>query len=103
MNQSFDTVTGIKFATLLFAFLGSAVSLSYAKEMTRFQMLVAIISGTAVSVSATPLVLHYLTLTDSMERAIAFFAGLVAMRFVPVLFAWVERLRDMRLPGDKGE
>lgn len=99
MDQPINSLAGIKYATLIFALIGSAVSLSYAKEMTRFQMFVAIISGTAVSVSATPLVLQYLGMSDSLERAIAFFAGLVAMRFIPVLFAWVDRLRDIKLPN----
>lgn len=93
-----DSVAGIKYATLIFAFLGSAVSLSYAKEMTRSQALTAIVVGTLVSVMATPLVLHFLGLTDSLERAIAFFAGLAAMRAVPVFFSLIDRLRDIKLP-----
>lgn len=99
MDQPINTLAGIKYATLVFAFLGSAVSLRYAKELTRFQMFISIIAGTAVSVSASPLVLHYLNLSDSLERAIAFFAGLFAMRGVPVLLSLVDRLRDIKLPN----
>ena len=93
-----DSVAGIKYVTLVFAFLGAAVSLSYAKEMTRPQAVTAIATGAAVSVAATPLLLHVLGWPDSLERAIAFFAGLAAMRAVPVFFTLIDRLRDVRLP-----
>jgi len=92
------SVAGIKYATIVFAILGTAVSLSYAKEMTRSQVFTAIGAGTLVSVMATPLILHYLGLPDSLERAIAFFAGLAAMRAVPVFFSLIDRLRDIKLP-----
>ena len=95
-----DTVAGIKVATLVFGFLGSAVSLSYAKELTRTQAVTAVFSGTAVAVSAAPLVLRYYGLADDvLERGVAFFAGLVAMRAVPALLAVVDRLRDAKLPS----
>ncbi len=93
-----DSVAGIKYATLIFAFVGAAVSLSYAKEMTRPQALTAIIVGTVVAVMATPLALHYLGLANELERAIAFFSGLAAMRSVPVFFSLIDRLKDIQLP-----
>jgi Kef-type K+ transport system membrane component KefB len=91
-------VAGIKYATIVCAFVGAAVSLSYAKEMTKAQAVTAIIVGTAVAVMATPLALHYLGLANELERAIAFFAGLAAMRSVPVFFSLIDRLRDIKLP-----
>lgn len=93
-----DSVAGIKYSVLIFAFLGAAISLSYAKEMTRTQALTAIATGTLVAVMGAPVALHYLGLPDSLERAIAFFAGLAAMRLVPVGFALIDRLRDIKLP-----
>ena len=93
-----DSVAGIKYSVLFFAFLGAAASLSYAKEMTRTQALTAILVGTIVSVMATPLALHYLALPGELDRAIAFFAGLGAMRAVPVLFSLIDRVRDIKLP-----
>ncbi|MBY0242660.1 MAG: hypothetical protein K2X55_25435 [Burkholderiaceae bacterium] len=97
--QTTDSVAGIKIATLVFGFLGAAVSLSYTKEMTRTQAITAIFAGTAVAVSAAPLALHYLGLPDPFERGVAFFAGLVAMRAVPVLLGMVDRFRDVKLPS----
>lgn len=97
-----DSVAGIKYATMIFSFVGAAVSLSYAKEMTRPQALTAIIVGTACAVMATPLALHYLGLPSELERAIAFFAGLAAMRAVPVFFSLIDRLKDIQLPWLNG-
>lgn len=94
-----ESVTGVKAATLVFSFVGAAVSLSYAKEMTRGQAITAVLAGTAVAVSAAPLALHYLGLPDPFERGLAFFAGLVAMRAVPALLAVVDRFRNVKLPS----
>jgi hypothetical protein len=97
--QTIENVAGIKVATLVFSFIGAAVSLSYAKEMTRGQAITAVFAGTAVAVSAAPLALHYLGLPDPFERGLAFFAGLVAMRAVPALLAVVDRFRNVKLPS----
>lgn len=93
-----DSIAGIKYGVIIFAFLGAAVSLSYAKEMTRGQAVTAMLTGTAVAVMAAPVALHYLDLPPSLERAVAFFAGLAAMRAVPVFFTLIDRLRDIKLP-----
>ena len=93
-----DSIAGIKYGVLIFSFLGAAVSLSYAKEMTRGQAVTAILTGTAVAVMAAPVALHYLELPDSLERAVAFFAGLGAMRAISVFFSLIDRLRDIKLP-----
>ncbi|MBY0241966.1 MAG: hypothetical protein K2X55_21905 [Burkholderiaceae bacterium] len=97
--QTIENLAGVKAATLVFSFVGAAVSLSYAKEMTRGQAVTAVFAGTAVAVSAAPLALHYLGLPDPFERGLAFFAGLVAMRAVPALLAVVDRFRNVKLPS----
>lgn len=94
-----ESIAGIKVATVVFSFLGAAVSLSYAKEMTRVQAVTAVLAGTAVAVSAAPLALHYLGLPDQFERGLGFFAGLVAMRAVPALLAIVDRFRNIKIPN----
>ena len=93
-----ESIAGIRYGVLIFSFLGAAVSLSYAKELTRPQAVTAVLTGTAVAVMATPMALHYLDLPASLERAVAFFAGLAAMRAVPVFFTLIDRLRDIKLP-----
>jgi hypothetical protein len=97
--QAIENLAGVKVATLVFSFVGAAVSLSYAKEMTRGQAITAVLAGTAVAVAGAPLALHYLGLPDALERGVGFFAGLVAMRMVPVLLAVVDRFRDVKLPN----
>lgn len=100
IDQSvFESITGVKVATLVGSFIGASVSLSYTKELTRGQAVTAVLAGSAVAVSAAPLALHYLGLSDPLERWLAFFAGLVAMRAVPVLLAVVDRFRNVRLPN----
>lgn len=105
IDPNADSVAGIKYSVLVLGFLGAAVSLSYAKELTRTQALTAITGGTVVSVMATPLALHYLGLPAELDRAVAFFAGLAAMRLVPVFFSLIDRLRDIKLPwlADRNE
>lgn len=105
IEPSADNVAGIKYSVLIFGFVGAALSLSYAKEMTRPQALTAITVGTVVAVMATPLALHYGDLPAELDRAIAFFSGLGAMRAVPVLFSLIDRLRDIKLPwlADRNE
>lgn len=93
-----ESIAGIKYGVLVFSFLGAAVSLSYAKELTRAQAVTAVLTGTAVAVMAAPLALHYLEWPASLERAVGFFAGLAAMRGVPVILALIDRLRDIKLP-----
>ena len=98
-NTAGDTIGGIKVATLIFSFVGAAVSLSYAKEMTRTQAVVAVLAGTAVAVAGAPLALHYMALPETFERGVAFFSGLLAMRGVPVVLSVVDRFRGVKLPS----
>lgn len=99
LNTAESTILGVKTATLLCSFIGAALSLSYAKEMTRAQAVVAVLTGTSVAVFAAPLALHYLGLSEVFERAVAFFIGLLAIRAVPVVLGVVERFRDIKLPN----
>lgn len=99
LNTTESTILGVKSATLVCSFIGAALSLSYAKEMTRAQAIVAVLTGTSVAVFAAPLALHYLGLSEVFERAVAFFVGLVSIRAVPVALEVVERFRHIKLPS----
>lgn len=94
-----NTVAGISYAVLIGAFIGSAASLSYAKEMTKRQAMTAFLVGGAVACAATPLAIHYLSAPTELAGAIAFFWGLGAMRAVPVFFALIDRTRNAKLPA----
>jgi len=98
LNTAESTILGVKTATLVCSFIGAALSLSYAKEMTRWQAIAAVLTGTSVAVFAAPLALHYLALPDAFERAVAFFVGLASIRAVPVALGMVERLRNVKIP-----
>lgn len=93
-----STVFGVKVASLVFGFLGSALSLSYAKEMSRRQAATAVAAGTIIAVAVEPLVLHYLALPPVLGRAVAFVLGLVAMRLVPAVLSLTDRVKDAKLP-----
>src|SRR6185369_7076094 len=99
MNTAESTILGVKTATLVCSFIGPALSVSYAKEMTRMQAIAAVLTGTSVAVFAAPLALHYLDLPGPFERAVAFFIGLMSIRAVPVALSMVERLRGIKLPN----
>jgi hypothetical protein len=98
-----ESLIGVKYGTLFAAFLGAAVSLSYTKELTRSQMVGAVVVGTAVSVYGAPLALHYLGLVEAMERPVSFFIGLSAMRFIPLVMDRVVDLIPFLKPKNDGE
>lgn len=98
-TPSSNTVAGISYVVLIGAFIGSAASLSYAKEMTKRQAMTAFLVGGAVACAATPLAMHYLGAPAELAGAMAFFWGLGAMRAVPVFFALIDRSRSAKLPG----
>ena len=93
-----SVVIGVKVSTLVAAFLGAAITLSSSPPTTMRQAVVSVVSGTIVGAAGAPLVLHYLGLADPLERPVSFFCGLVALKFVPVLLAWVDRARNLEIP-----
>lgn len=100
MNEQ-DTIAGVKYASVAVAFFGSALALTFTKELTRSQAIASFFGGAGVAVIGAPAALEYLSLTGSAsyERLITFLAALCAMRAVPVLFAIVDRFKDIKLPG----
>lgn len=103
MSVDIETSTGIKLLTLIPGFLGAALSLSYAKELTRPQAAAALGLGSAVAVYGAPLAMHWLGTgwPDSLERCIAFFLGLFAMPLVPALQGAIANLRNLKTPWNK--
>lgn len=103
MQPDIENVTGVSLLTLVAGFIGSALQLSYAKDLTRAQAVTALALGTAVAIYGAPLLL--LALPDSwhaaaLERGIAFFLGLFAMPLVPVLQDMIStNLRKFKFPG----
>lgn len=98
-----DTIAGIKLATLAPGFIGAALSLSYARELTRTQALVAVGLGCAVAVYGAPLVMHWLGADwpEALERCVSFFLGLFAMPLVPALQGAIANLRNLKTPWNR--
>lgn len=100
MDQPNDLLVGItKYGAVVAGVLGSVISLSYAKELTKFRAFTAVAGGAITAVYTAPLIRHYLGLSDGYENAVTFLVGLAAMRAVPALLDAVEKLRDVKLPG----
>lgn len=92
-NINLADLAGVKStASLVCAFLGSTISMSYMPKLTPFQTFLAIISGTTTAVVLAPLALHSMGWPETLERGVSFVLGLVAMPILPV---GIERLKDL--------
>lgn len=101
---------GVKYATLVAGFAGGVVSLAYLKEMSRTQMVLAVLTGSMVAGYLTPVAIPMLAralgieASPSMENAAAFLLGLTAMNVIPAIVRLSEILRrDPRALVRKGK
>lgn len=95
-SPEIDNVVG---AALIPGFVGAALSLSYAKELTRKQAIVAVALGCAVAKFGAPLVMHWLgSAWAGMDGCVGFFLGLFTMPLVPALQTAVGNLKNLRTP-----
>lgn len=87
---------GVKLITAVAGFAGGVVSLSFIRELTRWQMLGAVLSGTLTAAYFTPVVVIYAPkpISEPLELAIAYTLGLCAMNVVPALIKLTAVLRD---------
>lgn len=87
------TLVGAKYSATIAGFFGSVVSLTFLKELTLMQMLLAVFTGCATSTYTTPLFMHYLSITPELNDGVAFVIGVVAMNLVPAVLALVDAVR----------
>lgn len=81
-----DSVLGVKFASVIAGFAGGVVSLSFVKQLTAAQAVLAVFTGTVTANYGTPIVLHYISgISPELHNGIAFCLGLTAMNIVPGL------------------
>ena len=91
---------GVKYATLVAGFAGGVVSLAYLKEMTKPQMILAVLTGSAVAGYLTPIAIPVLAraagidAAPSLENAAAFLLGLTAMNIIPAIVRLSEIVRS---------
>lgn len=96
---------GVQHTPLVAAFFGATIGLSYAPPMTKWKALASLLIGWCVAVYAAPIfcaLLEYyfkLDLSKEVVGSISFFAGLIALRLVPVLLFHVEQLKHKTFPG----
>lgn len=89
-----DGVMGVKLATLLAGFAGGVVSLSFVKELTAKQAMLAVFTGAVTAAYGTPLALHYFGAeAKAFEGGAAFVIGLTAMNLIPGLLKLSEIFR----------
>lgn len=81
-----DGVFGVKFVAMVAGFAGGVVSLSFVKELTARQAIMAVLTGAITAAYGTPAVVHYFgSGVQSYENGIAFVIGLTAMNIIPGL------------------
>lgn len=92
-----DGVMGVKVASLLAGFAGGVVSLSFVKELTARQAILAVFTGTVTANYMTPVVASYFDAIHPYENPAAFVIGLTAMNLIPGLLKLSEMFkRDPR-------
>lgn len=80
---------GVKYAALVAGFAGGVISLAFLRELSRTQMVLAVLAGSACAGYLTPLTIPMLARaagvepTPAMENAAAFLLGLTAMNIIP--------------------
>ena len=93
------SILGVKYGAVVAGFIGGVISLSYMQELSRFQMVVAVIAGSACAGYLTPVALPILAgaagiePTPHLENAAAFLLGLTSMNIIPGLMRLSEVFR----------
>jgi hypothetical protein len=84
---------GLKASYILAGFIGGVVSLSFIKELTTFQAILAVLAGAAGANYLTPTALHLLPWIEE-PLAASFFIGLTAMNVIPGVVNLSKRFRN---------
>lgn len=93
------SVLGVKYAALVAGFAGGVISLSYLGELSKAQMVLAVLAGSACAGYLTPVAIPVLAdaigvaQTPHLENACAFLLGLTSMNIVPGLMRLSEVFR----------
>lgn len=92
-------VLGVKYSALVAGFAGGVISLAYLKELTKAQMVIAVIAGSASAGYLTPVAIPMLAraigidASPAFENAAAFLLGLTSMNLIPGLLHLSEIFR----------
>lgn len=91
--ETTTTLLGVKYSATIAGFMGSIVALTFIKELTFVQLILAIITGCSTSTYVTPLVMYYFKIPVSINDGIAFLIGILAMNLIPALIALIDGVR----------
>lgn len=99
------SIFGIKLAFAVAGFWGGVVSLSFIKNLSPKQGVLAVLTGIASAGYGTPIAAHYILDSEpssAMANAIAFVIGLTAMNLIPGIVRWSEIWKKDPLSVIKG-
>lgn len=83
---------GVKLASLVAGFAGGVVSLSFVRELSRWQAVLAVLTGSLCAGYLTPILALYLP-AGVPEPTLAFLVGLTAMNLIPGILHLSDRFR----------
>lgn len=92
-------VLGVKYAALVAGFAGGVISLAYLKKLSRTEMVLAVLAGSACAGYLTPVAIPVIAgalsipPTPHLENAAAFLFGLTSMNIIPGLIRLSEVFR----------
>ena len=93
MSTDFEAATGVKLVSLVFAFVGAALGISYAPQLTKRTATAALIAGLTFGAFGPELVswLYGKPLPLVINNVTAVIFGIGGMFIVPgIIFAWRE-------------
>jgi len=86
MSEDFFGLFGLKFGTIIAGTIGGVASLAFITDLTPKAGFTAVIGGAICAGYLTPAAASFLSMTGSMENALAFFLGVCGMNLVGGLF-----------------
>lgn len=96
---------GLKLAWIVAGFAGGVVSLSFVRNLTVFQAVLAVFTGAVSAGYLTPAAVHYLSLSSSeIANCAAFVIGITAMNVIPGIIKLSESFKrnpDKYIGGGK--
>lgn len=114
MNDGFEAMSGIKIVSLVFAFIGAALGISYTPEMTKRTAFAALLSGVVCGALGPELIAWGFgwKVPLLINNIFSFICGIGGMFIVPgILMAWrgfatdpwafIDRLRGAGKGSDK--
>lgn len=86
-------VLGVKLAVVIAGFAGAVASLSFVRDLSRQQALIAVFTGGVTANYLTPAVAGYFAILHEYEYPTAFVVGVTAMNIIPGLLKLSEVFR----------